>query len=103
MAITTLTNENFEREVLQAEQPVLVDFYATWCGPCKMLAPVIEQVAEEAADAKICKLDVDACGEIAQRYGISSVPTLICFKNGQVLHTAVGVQSKYQILDMLKQ
>ena len=90
-----LTDENFETEVLQAKEPVLVDFWATWCGPCRMLAPVVEELANEyAGKIKVCKLDVDQGMNTAGKYQISSVPTLIAFKNGQVVFQAGGLQSK---------
>lgn len=95
MSEVVLTDENFEQEVLQVKGPVLVDFWATWCGPCRMLAPVIEELASEyAGRVKVCKLDVDQGMNTAGKYQISSVPTLIAFKNGQVVFQAAGLQSK---------
>ena len=97
-----LTESNFEQEVLQSELPVLVDFWATWCGPCRMLAPTIAKIAEEqAGKVKVCKLDVDECPRLAAQYGISSIPTLMVFVNGQVKTAAVGLRSKGMIEDML--
>ena len=97
-----LSAANFESEVLQSEVPVLVDFWATWCGPCRMLAPTIAKIAEERAGIiKVCKLDVDEVPEIAVKYGISSIPTLMVFVNGNVLRTSVGVQPKSAIEAML--
>lgn len=95
MSEVILTDANFEEEVLNAKEPVLVDFWATWCGPCRMLAPVVEQLANDyAGKVKVCKMDVDQGMNTASKYQISSVPTLIAFKNGQVVFQAGGLQSK---------
>ncbi len=95
MSEVILTDANFETEVLKAQGPVLVDFWATWCGPCKMLAPVVEELANDyAGKVKVCKLDVDQGMNTASQYQISSVPTLIAFKDGKVAFQAVGLQSK---------
>ena len=97
-----LNEDNFEAEVLKSKIPVLVDFWATWCGPCKMLAPTIAKIAEErAGTVKVCKLDVDEEPEIAAKYGISSIPTLKVFKNGEVVKSSVGVQPKAAIEALL--
>ena len=102
MAEVILNAGNFQAEVLKSEIPVLVDFWATWCGPCRMLAPTIAQIAEEkAGQVKVCKLDVDEVPSVAQKYGISSIPTLIVFKNGAVVRSSVGVQPKAAIEAML--
>ena len=102
MAEVILSEQNFEEEVLKSELPVLVDFWATWCGPCRMLAPTIAKIAEEQAGViKVCKLDVDEEPEIAAKYGIASIPTLMVFKNGEVVKSSVGVQSKPMIEAML--
>ncbi len=97
-----ITKENFENEVLKSDKPVLVDFFATWCGPCKMLMPTIDEIASERADIKVGKVDVDENMELAKEYKVFSVPTLIAFKDGKVLKQMVGVQSKEQILDVFK-
>ena len=96
------TDENFNEEVLSSNIPVLVDFYADWCGPCKMLAPVIEALAGELeGKVKIGKLNVDNASETAQKYGIMSIPTLLYFKNGEVVNKTVGVVSKTEIEQIL--
>lgn len=93
--IVTLTSDNFESEVLQASQPVLVDFWAEWCGPCKMLAPTLDELADEyQGRAKIAKLDIDKHQDLAVKYGISSIPTLLLFKGGQVVQQTVGLKPK---------
>lgn len=101
MAEVVLTESNFEEEVLKSDKPVLVDFWAGWCGPCRMLAPVVSQIAEEGA-VKVGKVDVDDQPELAAKYGIASIPTLIVFDKGQVKATTVGVQSKAMIEEMFK-
>ncbi|MGN1415005.1 MAG: thioredoxin [Anaerovoracaceae bacterium] len=100
--ITNITKDNFEAEVLQSEKPVLVDFWASWCGPCKMIAPEVEQVAMERDDIKVCKVNVDEEGELSIRYGVMSIPTLLLFQNGEVVTTAIGYRKKDEILDLLK-
>jgi len=96
------TDENFEAEVLKSDIPVLVDFYAEWCGPCKMLAPVIDELAKEYEGKwKIGKCDVDSAGAIAQKYGIQSIPTLLFFKDGEVVDKAMGFQSKEALVAKL--
>ena len=92
----------FEQEVLKSELPVLVDFWATWCGPCRMQAPAVAQIAEEqAGKVKVAKVDVDEVPELAQKYGISSIPSLLIFKNGAVANMVVGVHSKGQLEALL--
>ena len=103
MSEITLTISNFEEEVLRSDKPVLVEFWATWCGPCRMLAPVIAQIAEEQEGVvKVGKIDVDEQPELAMRYGIASIPTLKVFKDGQVVKSSVGVIPKPMIEAMLR-
>lgn len=102
MAVLHLTKENFNEEVLESKVPVLVDFWATWCGPCQMIGPVIEELAEEVKDTKICKVDVDDQAELARQYRVMSIPTLMVFKNGQMVKRESGAKSKGEIMEMLK-
>ena len=103
MAEILLNAENFDKEVLHSELPVLVDFFATWCGPCRMLAPIIEELAEEQeGKVKVCKLNVDDASGIAARYGISSIPTLILFRNGEIAASSLGFKPKAEIEELLK-
>lgn len=102
MAELHITKENFEAEVLKAEKPVLVDFWAAWCGPCQMLLPVIEQLAGEVTDAKICKVNVDEQPELAEQYNVMTIPTLLVFKDGQVTNKSIGVIPKEQILNLIR-
>lgn len=102
MAVTVITNENFEQEVLKSDKPVLIDFWAGWCGPCKILSPVVDQIAEENPDIKVGKIDVDAEAELAIKFNIMSIPTLLVFKDGQLVNQSVGVIPKEQILGLVK-
>ena len=103
MAEITLTSANFQAEVLDSPLPVLVDFLATWCGPCRMVAPIVAEIAAEKAGViKVGKVNVDEEPGLAGRYGISSIPTLMLFKNGQLVDTMVGARPKAQIEQMLK-
>ena len=101
MSVLHLSKETFESEVLTSEKPVLVDFFATWCGPCMMVAPIVEEIADEHPEVKICKVDVDEEPEIARDFQIMSIPTLLVFKDGELTAKAVGARSKEQILDMI--
>ncbi len=103
MAEIVITEENFEQEVLKSDIPVLVDFWATWCGPCRMLAPTIAELAEELnGKVKVGKVDVDEQPGLAAKFGVSSIPTLIVFEGGKAKSTTVGVRPKGMILDLLK-
>jgi len=102
MAALHVTKENFEQEVLKADKTVLIDFWASWCAPCQMLLPTIEALADEVTDAKICKVNVDEQPELAGKYGVMSIPTLIVIKNGEIKGKSLGVKTKEEILGMLK-
>ena len=103
MAEIIITKENFESEVLKSDIPVLVDFWATWCGPCRMLAPVIEEIAEEyAGKVKVGKIDVDQQGELAMQFRVASIPTLMVFKDGKVVNQALGYMPKAKVEALLK-
>lgn len=102
MSVITLTKENFETEVLGSGKPVLVDFWASWCGPCRMLSPVVDQIAEENGAIKVGKVNVDEQQELAAQFGVMSIPTLVVFKGGKAVKTSVGVVPKGQILSMLE-
>lgn len=101
MNVTVVNNENFEKEVLQEDKPVLIDFYADWCGPCKMLSPVVEEIANENENIKVVKLNVDEAQDLAIQYGVMSIPTLVVIKNGEETNRNVGVISKEEILQLI--
>lgn len=101
MSMTELKSENFESEVNNSEIPVLIDFWATWCGPCKMMTPVVEELAtEKEGTIKVCKVNVDDEPDLAQKFNIMSIPTFVAIKEGKVVGTSVGVQTKQQILEL---
>ncbi len=102
MAIIHINKDNFNEIIVKGDKPVLVDFFATWCGPCKMLSPILEQIEQEMSDKiLVAKIDIDECMDIAQEYGIMSVPTMILFQNGAETARAVGFRQKSQIEDMI--
>ncbi len=102
MSVTVLTKNNFENEVLNSDKPVLIDFWAAWCGPCRMLSPVVDEIGEEySEDVKVCKVNVDDEGELASQFDVMSIPTLVIIKDGKIVETAVGAKSKNDILRML--
>ena len=101
MSVVTITKKNFQKEVLQAKQPVLLDFWAEWCGPCQMLSPVVEEVARQVKDVKIGKINVDEEQELAMQFRVMSIPTLAYIKNGTVVEKSVGLKSKEGLLDLM--
>lgn len=101
MSILTVTNSNFPSEVINSEKPVLLDFWASWCAPCRMLSPIVDEVAAERSDIKVGKINVDEEPELAGRFGVMSIPTLVVMKNGKIVNQAVGARPKAQILAML--
>ena len=103
MPVLTLTQENFDVEVMQSEKTVLVDFWASWCGPCRMVSPIVDEIAEEVTDKKVGKVNVDEQPELAERFGVMSIPTLVVMKNGKIAQQAVGARTKSDILAMLEE
>ena len=100
--VIEVSEENFEQEVLKSDFPVLVDFWAPWCGPCRMMGPIIDVIADENLELKVCKVNVDDSSDLARKYDIESIPTLIYFKNGIVRSTMIGLRTKQDILNELK-
>ena len=103
MAVMTITKENFEKEVLDSREPVLLDFWASWCGPCRMVSPIVDEIAEEVTDKKVGKVNVDEQPELAERFGVMSIPTLVVMKNGKIAQQAVGARPKSDILAMMEE
>ncbi len=101
MASIAITQNNFKSEVLESDKPVLVDFWASWCGPCKMMGPVVEEISNERSDIKVCKINVDDESELAEQYGIMSIPAFYLFKDGKVAAQVVGGQPKDDLLKSL--
>lgn len=101
MSVNAVSKNNFDAEVLQSEKPVLVDFWASWCGPCRMLSPIVDEVASERSDVKVVKVNVDDEGELAERFSIMSIPSLLLFKNGAVVASKVGVMPKNELIAFL--
>jgi thioredoxin 1 len=102
MATIKVTSANFETEVLKSDKPVLIDFYADWCGPCKIIGPTMEQISEERKDIKVVKINVDEEGELAQSFNVMSIPTIVVMKEGKVTNGTMGVQSKDRLLKLLE-
>ena len=101
MAVITITKENFEAEVLKSAQPVLLDFWAAWCGPCRMLSPIVDEVAEERTDVKVGKVNVDEQPDLAAEFGVMSIPTLLLFENGKLVRQAGGARPKSGVRELL--
>ncbi|NLY81510.1 MAG: thioredoxin [Clostridiales bacterium] len=102
MSIVHVTKDNFEAEVVNSDVPVLIDFFATWCGPCKMQGPILDELAEEMKDVKICKIDVDKEPDIARQFGVMSIPTIMVMKKGEVTFKQPGLRQKRELVDLLK-
>lgn len=103
MSTIKITKNNFADEVINAEKPVLLDFWAAWCGPCRMVAPVLDEIASERSDLKVGKINVDEENELAEKFGVMSIPTLVAIKDGKIVRQAVGVRPKEQILDLFRE
>ena len=103
MSTTKITKNNFADEVINSEKPVLLDFWAAWCGPCRMVAPVLDEIASERSDLKVGKINVDEENELAEKFGVMSIPTLVAIKDGKIVRQAVGVRPKEQILDLFRE
>ena len=101
MAVINVTKNSFQEEVMNSPVPVLVDFWAPWCGPCRMVGPILEEIAAERSDVKVCKINVDEEMELAGQYGVVSIPTLLVIKNGEVVNKSIGAKPKAQLLAML--
>ena len=101
MSVTTITKQNFQSEVLHADKPVLLDFWAGWCGPCRMVSPIVDEIAAERSDIKVGKINVDEEPELAARFGVMSIPTLVVMENGKIIQQISGARPKNAILGML--
>lgn len=101
MSVVNLNETNFEAEVINSDRPVLVDFFAVWCGPCKMVSPIIDEIAEKRQDIKVCKVNVDEAPALAERFSVSSIPTLAVFKNGELVKIETGARPKPAILALV--
>ena len=102
MEIIKVNSQNFEEEVIKSEKPVLIDFYADWCGPCKMLSPIIDEIAEENSEIKVVKVNVDDAQDLAMKYQVMSIPTLVVIKNGEEVNRSVGLIDKSQVANLIK-
>ena len=101
MSVININNNNFQDEVMHSEKLVLLDFWASWCGPCRMVSPIVDEIAAERSDIKVCKINVDEQPELAAQFGVMSIPTLVVMKSGRIVNQAVGARPKAQILAML--
>ena len=101
MKVLHIDKDNFHKEVLNSDKPVLLDFFASWCGPCRMVGPILDEIAEEREDSKVCKVNIDEQPELASRYRIMTIPTLMVLKDGQIIEQSVGAKPKHQILAMV--
>ena len=101
MKVLHVNKDNFHNEVLNSDKPVLLDFFASWCGPCRMVGPILDEIAEEREDIKVCKVDIDEQPELVSRYRIMSVPTLMVLKDGSIVDQSIGAKPKHQILAMV--
>lgn len=103
MSVLTVTKDNFQTEVMESDKPVLIDFWASWCGPCKMVSPIVDEIATEVTTAKICKVNIDEQPELASAFNVMSIPTLAVVKEGKVVNVAVGARPKNDIVSMLNE
>ena len=103
MSVITVTKDNFDKEVLQSDKPVLLDFWASWCGPCRMVSPIVDEIAAENPDKKVGKVNVDEEPELASKFDVMSIPTLLVFEDGELVNRAVGARPKEMILDLFEE
>ena len=101
MSVITVNKENFQQEVMESDRTVLIDFWAAWCGPCRMVSPIVDEIAEEHPEIKVCKINVDEENELAAQFGVMSIPSLFVIKDGKVTNQSVGALPKNQILELL--